>query len=189
MLCQNCGKNEANVRYTESINGVKKEMHLCSKCSEELGIGINHMDFNMPINLSSFLGEFLQETETNFLHEMVSPKTLMCDECHMTYDEFVNTGKFGCGNCYEVFSNKIDPLLKNIHVANRHVGRKLEKNRNDNVASESKNNIKEPKSEESTLATKTNKIDELKNKLKIAIQEERYEDAAKIRDEIKKLEK
>ena len=36
---------------------------------------------------------------------------------------------------------------------------------------------------------KTTKLDELKNNLKIAIQEERYEDAAKIRDEIKKLEK
>ena len=40
MLCENCGENEANVRYTQIVNGVKKEMHLCDKCSKELGIGI-----------------------------------------------------------------------------------------------------------------------------------------------------
>ena len=189
MLCQNCGKNEANVRYTESINGVKKELHLCTKCSEELGIGINHMDFNMPINLSSFLGDFLQETETNFLHEMVSPKTLMCDECHMTYDEFVNTGKFGCGNCYEVFSNNIDPLLKNIHVANRHVGRKIQIDKNKQNKDITNNKANEQNVGAGPVSAQVGEIEMLKNKLKIAIQEERYEDAAKIRDEIKKLEK
>lgn len=27
MKCQNCGKEEANVRYTQIINGVKKEVY------------------------------------------------------------------------------------------------------------------------------------------------------------------
>lgn len=27
MLCQNCGKNEVNFRYTQIINGVKKKWH------------------------------------------------------------------------------------------------------------------------------------------------------------------
>ena len=31
MLCENCGKREANVRYTENINGKRKELNLCSK--------------------------------------------------------------------------------------------------------------------------------------------------------------
>ena len=38
MLCQNCGKNEANIRYTQIVNGVKKEMALCSECAEKLGV-------------------------------------------------------------------------------------------------------------------------------------------------------
>lgn len=183
MLCQNCGKNEANVKYTQIVNGVKKEMLLCTRCSKELGIGIENMDFNMPINLSSFFGEFLQETEPSFLQEIIPSQKLICDKCHMTYDDFVKTGKLGCSNCYEVFSNKIDPLLKNIHPSSRHVGRKLMVN-NKNVVNTNKNN--------EVSIEKTNKsseIENLKNKLKIAIQEERYEDAAKIRDEIKKLEK
>ena len=32
MVCQNCGKNEANVKYTQIVNGVKKEMVLCEEC-------------------------------------------------------------------------------------------------------------------------------------------------------------
>ncbi len=187
MLCQNCGKNEANVKYTQIINGVKKEMILCEECSKELGVG--NMDFSMPISFSSFLGDFFDD-EKEFLPSFMTPEKMICDKCGMTYDNFINTGKFGCENCYEIFSNKIDPVLKNIHGLNRHVGRgipdringKIEKV---NETSNLNNNVGEvePKS------AQDNKLEELKNNLKQAIQEERYEDAAKLRDEIKKLEK
>ena len=38
MKCQNCGRKEANVKYTQIINGVKKEMILCSECAKELDL-------------------------------------------------------------------------------------------------------------------------------------------------------
>ena len=38
MLCQNCGKNEANIKYTQVINGVKKEIALCEDCAKKLGL-------------------------------------------------------------------------------------------------------------------------------------------------------
>ena len=34
MLCQNCERNEANVKYTQIINGEKKQMVLCEKCAK-----------------------------------------------------------------------------------------------------------------------------------------------------------
>ena len=37
MKCQNCGENEASFRYTEIINGVKKEIALCDECRKKLG--------------------------------------------------------------------------------------------------------------------------------------------------------
>ena len=37
MLCDNCGKREANVRYSENINGRRKELNLCEECSKKLG--------------------------------------------------------------------------------------------------------------------------------------------------------
>ena len=57
MMCENCGKNEVNFRYTQIVNGVKKEMHLCDKCAKEFGL--EDLDFSMPINFSSF---FLQNS-------------------------------------------------------------------------------------------------------------------------------
>lgn len=179
MLCENCGENEANVRYTQIVNGVKKEMALCKKCANKLGIG--NMDFSMPINLSSFFSEFFEDTGDTFLPEFTKKEEQQCKECGMTYDEFIHTGKFGCANCYDVFQNKIDPILKNLHASNCHVGRK-------GKITKTQLNEEGLQKEESQKTT-IQEMDELKQKLKQAIKEERYEDAAKIRDEIKKLEK
>ena len=57
MKCQNCGKHEANVRYTEIINGEKKEYILCEECAESLGIK-DKMNFNMSMDLGNFFGGF-----------------------------------------------------------------------------------------------------------------------------------
>ena len=65
MKCENCGKNEANVKYTQIINGEKKQLFLCSECSEKLGI--SNINFNMPIDFSSFLGDFFNEMNTTRL--------------------------------------------------------------------------------------------------------------------------
>ncbi len=182
MLCQNCNQNEATVRYSENINGEKRELMLCEKCSKELGI--ENMDFNIPINFSSFLGDFFEDYSNETLGlfpEFENVKELKCKNCNTTYDEFLDSGKFGCSNCYDVFSSRIDPILKNIHGANMHVGRRgklLSTNKIDEQKVENKENKKE---------VKEDKKDILKKQLEEAIKEERYEDAAKLRDEINKL--
>ncbi|MCI8999988.1 MAG: hypothetical protein HFJ26_03470 [Clostridia bacterium] len=177
MLCENCGDNEANVRYTQIVNGVKKEMVLCEDCAKKLGIG--DVDFNMPINLSSFFSEFFEDTNDNFLPEFTKTEELPCKECGMTYDEFMKEGKFGCANCYDTFLNKIDPILKNLHASNQHVGRK---------GKITKPELNKEKMQKEETKNTNSKTDELKEQLKQAIKEERYEDAAKIRDEIKKID-
>ena len=180
MLCQNCGKNEVNFRYTQIINGVKKEMALCDKCAKSLGL--ESLDFNMPINFSNFLGDFFDEVEdTNFLPSFTKTETLKCDNCGTTYDEFIKTGKFGCSNCYDVFSHGLDNVLKNIHSSSTHIGRK---SNDTNTSTKDTKNKSKTKAQNSETETKLN---ELNAKLKQAIKEERYEDAAKIRDEIKKM--
>ena len=58
MLCENCKKREANVKYSENINGIKKELHLCEQCSKKLGI-TDQMNFRMPtFEFSNFFGSF-----------------------------------------------------------------------------------------------------------------------------------
>lgn len=214
MLCQNCGKNEVNFRYTQIINGVKKEMALCDKCAKSLGL--ESLDFNMPINFSSFLGDFFDEG-TSLLPSFTKQETIQCDNCGMTYDEFINSGKFGCSNCYDIFADGLNNVLKNIHGSDTHIGRRsrltsAEKNKvkedvkkakgefrkveNDASSSEEENNQNDKannsKSKDKKLELEREKQEKIKNlniSLKQAIKEERYEDAAKIRDEIKELEK
>ncbi len=191
MLCQNCGKNEVNFRYTQIINGVKKEMALCDKCARSLGL--ESLDFNMPINFSNFLGDFLSvAADTGILPTFTKTGVLQCDECGMSYNEFVDTGKLGCSHCYDVFANALDPVFKNIHGSSNHIGRrsKLSKIEKEKVAEDvEKAHKKVAKTTEKIQKKdeKQEKIDKLNDDLKLAIKEERYEDAAKIRDKIKKL--
>lgn len=184
MLCQNCGKNEVNFRYTQIINGVKKEMALCDKCAKELGL--EKIDFNMPINFASFLGDFLEEYDNEkFLPNFAKANILKCDKCGMTYDEFVDKGKFGCDNCYTVFEERINPVLKNIHGSSEHIGRNSKLI--DKITSK-KEEVKEKLQDIKEMHEEKDELKKLKDELKKAIKEERYEDAAKLRDEIKKVE-
>ena len=178
MKCQNCGKNNANVKYTQIINGEKKEFILCEECAEKLGIN-NKIHFDMNMNFGSILGDFFDEYKSNYglLGDFPELEPERCEKCGMTYEQFINEGKFGCDNCYNVFSNKIDGVLKNIQGANIHTGRKGKRIESKVV----KKDKKEENKEDKTL--------DLKEKLNKAIKEERYEDAAKIRDEIKKVER
>ncbi len=181
MLCQNCHEREANVHYTQTINGVKKEMILCQECAKKMGIG--NFSFSMPMSVSSIFGDFLDDYQENsLLSDIIRPSELHCNQCGMTYKEFIDNGKFGCEHCYDVFSDQIDQILKNIQGSNRHIGRRpylTEKN------DMKKNIIKENEKVEKEKS----KIEKLQEELKKAVIEERYEEAAKIRDEIKKLEK
>ena len=202
MLCDNCGKREANIRYTENINGKIKEMHLCEECSKKLGI-MNKMDFNISTNFPSFFGSFLEDfEELNLMPIFNELKEKVCDSCNTSFEDIINTGKLGCPNCYDVFSDRLDPILKRLQGANRHVGRKAEQLNNDNKMSKNSDdekNKKEVKSaskgskEKINTASENNvqenEIEKLQEQLKEAIKEERYEDAAKIRDEINLMKK
>lgn len=189
MLCENCNENNASVRYTQIINGEKTEMMLCEKCSHELGL--DNINLSMPINFSSFFGGLLDSEEYNtkdVIPFFKTTKELKCNNCNMKYDEFINIGEFGCGECYEVFSPKIDTLLKRLHGDNTHVGRKSMNNTFKPADLESADVHKEKESLESyNYINLKEKLQKLQNDLKKAIADERYEDAAKIRDEIIKM--
>ena len=176
MLCQHCNENEANVKYTQIINGVKKQMNLCDKCAKDFGI--DNISFDMQMDFSNFLGDFFDDIDHDFIPSLVKPKTLLCDKCGSSYDDFVKNGKFGCAECYNVFQNKVDNLLKNINGVNKHIGR------TGKIGKLVENEVQQTNKE----ISKEQKIKELQIRLKQEIKEERYEEAAKTRDEIKKLQ-
>lgn len=191
MLCQNCGENEANVKYTQIVNGEKKEMILCEDCARKMGIG--NFKMNIPINFSNFLGDFFDDYKSEqLLPSFVKEKNNECNNCGELYKEFIKTGLLGCEECYDVFQNRLDPILKNLQGNVKHVGRRPlnieEKIENKEVNKDVK--VESNKEEKQTKENKKeNELMKLQKDLNKAIEEERYEDAAVIRDEIKKLEK
>ena len=177
MLCQNCGKNEVTFRYTQVINGVKKEMNLCDNCARELGL--KDMNFSMPISFSNFLSDFFNDYSDNLLPSFMGTQVKECNNCGTTFDEFLNTGEFGCSDCYDTFEDRISPILKNLQGANRHIGRGYRE-----ITPSTANKEKVSKS----VDKKESKLEKLQKDLQKAIKEEKYEEAAKIRDEIKAME-
>ena len=182
MLCQNCGKNEANVRYTQIINGVRKELNLCSECARKLGVD----RIDIPMDFTSFLGDFFNDYAESSLLPSFSIDNAKCKTCGMTYNDFINTGMFGCSDCYDTFSGPIDSLLKNLHGTAKHIGRGA-KNVDELLNKKTSKNAS--KNNENSKDEKSSKLEELQKELDKAIKEERYEDAAKIRDKIKEMNK
>lgn len=186
MKCENCGKNNANVKYTQIINGEKKQMFLCEECSEKLGI--NDIHFNMPINFTNFLTDFFDDmNDISLIPSIGKTNQLECSKCGLNWDDFLHTGKFGCSNCYSDFESRIDPILRSMQGATNHIGRigkviegnNIKQNLDDKISNNEAN---------SNQTKQINELEQLKADLKQAVKEERYEDAAKIRDEIKKKE-
>lgn len=183
MLCSNCGKNEANVRYTRIINGEKTEYRLCEECAKKAGL--EDIDFSMPIDFSNFLSDFFEDEA--LLPSFNKVNELICPGCGLKFDDFVKNGKFGCSECYETFEDKLNSIIKNLHGSSRHVGRRPRNILDGKKESFNKDKEKENEITVSEKDDKESKIDKLNKDLKLAIKEERYEDAAKIRDELKFL--
>ncbi|MBR3254864.1 MAG: UvrB/UvrC motif-containing protein [Clostridia bacterium] len=179
MKCDNCGKNNANVKYLRNINGEKTEMNLCEECSKKLGINTD-INFDIPIDFSSFLGGFFEDFDkVDFPYLLSSNEETKCKGCNSTFEDILNRGKFGCPTCYETFETQIDNLMNKIHGSNRHVGRL-------GIESAKESGLKEENKKEK-VELNDDKVTQLKAKLKELVKQEKYEEAAKVRDEIKKL--
>jgi len=93
---------------------------------------------------------------------------LKCPQCGFSQADFKKLGRFGCPECYETFSEGLDNLLKTMHKGTRHVG-------------------KVPAAF-SGVQTMKERLERLQQELARAIQEENFERAAVLRDEIKNLQ-
>lgn len=156
MLCNECGKNQATVHSVQYVNGVKSEVHLCSQCAK------NHPELSG--NLFS-TGDFFKSFFDGFMQmPVLSGSGAVCDSCGTSFGEFRQSGLFGCPDCYNTFREAVIPVLKGTHGSIQHTGEKPAANTEE--------------------AEKRRHYYELKEQLARAIAEERFEDAAKLRDEI-----
>ena len=162
MVCNICGKNQATVHLTEIIDDQITELHLCEECAQKKGAQMeSHFGLSDLLAGLADLGTQFNKTKTE--------AKLKCSKCGLTYEDFKKVGRLGCGECYNAFKEALVPLLKRIHGSTQHYG-------------------KSPKKAAKMVKAK-NELEMLKEKLQKAIQKEDFEEAAKLRDKIRELEK
>lgn len=157
MLCDICKKNDASVHLTQIIEGKTKKVDLCEGCSKEKGVddpaGFSLADLLLGLGAA-------QEIE-----QASGGVELKCPHCGFTQADFKKAGRLGCSECYLVFSDGLEQLLKTMHKGTRHVGKVP-------VAFRQSKDLAE-------------QLRQLQKKLEKAIAEEDFESAATLRDELK----
>jgi protein arginine kinase activator len=163
MKCQECGQRPATVHFTKIVQGDKSEFHLCESCAREKGEWINKTTAGFSLN--SLLSGLLN-LETTGTTVTAPPR---CSTCGLTYNQFSQVGRFGCADCYDHFRNRLEPLLRKVHGSTTHIG-------------------KVPQRTGGMIKTKRD-LDKLRIQLQAAVQMEKFEEAAVLRDKIRELEK
>jgi protein arginine kinase activator len=98
------------------------------------------------------------------LNPEASSGAARCEQCGFTQVDFKKHGRFGCPACYDAFKGVLEPMLDSMHKGTTHAG----------------------KIPQTALARKSlyDRLTRLELDLTEAIKSERYEDAARARDEI-----
>lgn len=162
-------KNEAfgltMVRITQIVNGQKQTVSLSQETAVELGF---HSPFDAtPFPLSELLRTLFGPDDTPELPALPE-STVRCPACGTDFEKFKQTGRLGCGDCYEVFRPQLEWILEELHGASRHVGCTPDTNQE--------------------LARSFSEEEALTKELEEAIAAEDYERAAEIRDKLIALE-
>ena len=166
MMCERCGKKEAEIYIKSTVNGQETELSLCRDCAEETGYleglrGFSPWKGLIPDELG-LLSEWLRPGTAHTAAE----KT--CPGCGMTAAQLASGGRAGCAQCYESFAQILNPMIRRIHGGGAHQGTA-------------------PASADEAIHRRA-RISALREALAAAVKEENFEQAAGLRDEIRAVE-
>jgi protein arginine kinase activator len=155
------------MHITEIREGQAQSLHLCETCAQEylntVEVGSSSEEFQAEsVSAKSSAKAKAEETEE-------SPDDgKACPFCGITFKQFRSQGRLGCAHDYEIFHDELIPLLESVHSDTQHVGKCPPKT--------------------STESREHYELFRLRNDLKAAVENESYEEAARLRDQIKQLE-
>jgi protein arginine kinase activator len=163
MLCSICKEREATLYYTNIVDGKAKNINLCNECAKAKGI-------NPAVGVSETIGFSLADQllglgASQEIEQAAGGVELKCPRCGYSQEDFKKSGRLGCPECYKVFSEGLEGLLKSMHKGIKHIGKVPEALRHTRDLSD--------------------RLKTLQKRLTKAIDEEDFEQAAKLRDEIK----
>lgn len=159
MLCCVCKQKEATVHLTQIAGDKMQKVDLCEECAKEKGV-------NDPAGFS--LADLLLGLgASQEMEEAGGGTELRCPACGFTQADFKKAGRLGCAQCYETFSEGLESLLKTMHKSTRHRG-------------------KVPQSLRGAQDLRE-RLAALQKRLEKAVLEEKFEEAAHLRDEMKSV--
>lgn len=169
-LCSACQKNPSTIVLMDLDGGsVSSQQHLCSPCAEKLGVVQPKAPLKMSADLLEDLLGSVQQKASQKRREAG------CPGCGMTTQQFKNTGRLGCPRCYETFRGDLVPLLQRVHESSQHKGRLP--------------GVTQAAPPMAPLATAPQEdLVALRKKLDDAVRGERYEEAASLRDALRRAE-
>ncbi len=161
MLCDKCKQRQATVRVTKILNNQKTEANYCAECAQlESGLALG----GPMLSVHDFMKGFFGPASAG-----AKPQAGRCPVCNQSFSELVQRGRFGCSQCYATFREAAPDLVRRIHGAKRHSG-KLPRRACGAVALQQE-------------------MTGLRQQLSEHVAKEEYEEAAKVRDRIRALEK
>ncbi|MFA5271312.1 MAG: UvrB/UvrC motif-containing protein [Candidatus Omnitrophota bacterium] len=119
-------------------------------------------EFKENLSVQELLGGLMDLAEAKNKEKI----SLKCTSCGLTYDDFKKKARLGCCKCYLTFKQQLMPLLKKIHGSLHYTGKRP--------------------LDSFLKISRDNKTEELQKRLDRAIQLEEFEEAARLRDELKK---
>ncbi|WP_099204484.1 UvrB/UvrC motif-containing protein [Scatolibacter rhodanostii] len=168
MICQECKEKNATVHIKTIVNGQLAEYYLCADCAKEKGYG------NVFVNFENDFGNLLG----GFLGGLSNPHQIeRCEHCGSSFADITAKGKIGCAHCYDKFREELLPMIQRIHGEAKHKGKRP-----------GGSALRIPEPNRQMVVSETGILDAKKLKLKKAIEEQDFERAAVLRDEIKEIE-
>ncbi len=184
MKCTFCRQREAELHIRTVIEGTAQEFHFCRECARKLreGFMLPGLSATIPLNeLALAVGDFLDGLSPDGSRRKTAlpeqeplreePLLILrgrCPQCGCDEEWFSMTGLLGCPSCYEAFREDILGYLKKEQKGDLHVGS------TPSWYDEEQENI-------------SVEIRKLEENLRRLVREERYEEAADLRDRIQSL--
>ncbi len=203
MLCE-CGLHEATIHEVIITNDKKKvERHLCEQCARERGVSADpYIPISQLISAASYImGQAITDTDppscaddnADSMKGQIKPRPTMktrtsplaCTGCGQSFSDFKENGLLGCPGCYQVFEDRIGPMIERAHEGGcNHVGkvpkRALCECQDANDASRIDALLGD-------IRQREERLDALRQRLSKSIHDEEYEQAAMLRDELTRL--
>lgn len=161
MICDVCKEGDAVIQLTEVEGSGVRLLHLCERCAAERGV---ETTVSAP---KPQITDFLQSVHQAM--QATQGDAARCTFCSSTFRDFRSTGRLGCAHCYDAFENSMRDLLRRVHGNAKHIGRRYEPPANVDIPDGGTAN-------------------ELRDRLRRAIEGEHFELAADIRDKLRGLD-